>query len=281
VQSQWITLAAFDPEVDRRERTAALAAARSQAGVVAVVLAAAGLAWWSTAERMVGMSAAPGADPGTLGWFTATWAAMMAAMMLPSLAPTAASVATLARRRETSPWPLFAAGYLLAWTAAGVVAYAVFVGGRQLLAHDLAWRSSGHLVAAGVLVIAAVYELTPLKNNCLTRCRQPLRLLQNSWRKGPVGALSMGVRNGWWCLGCSWALMAALFALGVMSLTWMVLIAGLVMVEKLAPWERAARILTAAVLIALGVGLVVAPTGLPGLVVPGSSGAPAAMSGMG
>ena len=98
-----------------------LQASRKHPEVVAGLLATAGLAWWWTVARMAGMDAGPGAELGTLGWFTGSWVVMMTAMMLPSFAPTLAAYATLARRRRPARWLLFASGYLLAWAAAGVV----------------------------------------------------------------------------------------------------------------------------------------------------------------
>jgi predicted metal-binding membrane protein len=124
-------------------------------------------------------------------------------------------------------------------------------------------------LAGATLVLAAVYELTPLKNACLGKCRSPLGFLLGSWRDGWSGALRMGVRNGAWCVGCCWALMASLFALGVMSVTWMAVVAGLIAAEKFLPWRRTATYGTATILLALGVLVVAAPSALPGLTVPG------------
>ncbi|HXN39433.1 MAG TPA: DUF2182 domain-containing protein [Solirubrobacteraceae bacterium] len=253
---------------------------RAELGMVAALLAAAGLAWWLTADRMAGMDAGPGTALGALGWFTGVWAVMMAAMMLPSLAPTAAVYAALVRR-DPSRMLLFAGGYLLVWSAAGVVAYGLFELGKSLFATALAWHSGGRWLATGVLVLAALYQLTPFKHAFLTRCRSPLRFLRATWRNSRSGAFVMGLRNGGWCIGCSWALMAALFALGVMSLTWMALIAGLVAIEKLGPWQRAAKVATAGVLVVLAVAILAVPHEVPGFVVPGSSGSMHAMSAMG
>lgn len=253
---------------------------RAELGVVAACLAAAGLAWWLTADRMAGMDAGPGTALGALGWFTGVWAVMMAAMMLPSLAPTAAVYAALVRR-EPSRMFLFAGGYLLVWSAAGVVAYGLFELGKSLFAGALAWHSGGRSLATGVLALAALYQLTPFKHAFLTRCRSPLRFLRATWRDSRSGAFVMGLRNGGWCIGCSWALMAALFALGVMSLTWMALIAGLVALEKLGPWQRAAKLATAGLLLVLAVAILAAPHEVPGFVVPGSSGSMHAMGAMG
>ena len=118
--------------------------------------------------------------------------------------------------------------------------------------------------------MAAAYELTPLKNVCLSKCRSPLGLLLGSWRDGWSGALRMGMRNGAWCVGCCWALMASLFALGVMSALWMAVVAGLIALEKLLPWRRTATYGTAVVLLTLGVLVLAAPQALPGLTVPTS-----------
>ena len=117
--------------------------------------------------------------------------------------------------------------------------------------------------------MAAAYELTPLKNVCLGKCRSPLGTLLGSWRDGWSGALRMGAKNGAWCVGCCWALMASLFALGVMSVTWMAVVAGLIATEKILPWRRTATYGTAFVLLALGVLMLFAPDALPGLTVPG------------
>ena len=253
------------------ERIAPLVAMRSELGTVAALIAAAGLAWWSTADRMAGMGAGPGTGLGALGWFTGVWAVMMAAMMLPSLTPTAAVYAAIVRR-EPSRVLLFAGGYLLVWSAAGVAAYGLFELGKSLFADSLAWHNGGRWLAAGVLALAALYQLTPYKRAFLLRCRSPLRFLRPTWRDSRPGAFAMGLRNGGWCLGCSWALMAALFALGIMSLTWMVLIAALVALEKLGPWARAAKVATAVVLVVLAVAILAAPDAVPGFVVPGSSG---------
>jgi predicted metal-binding membrane protein len=255
-------------------------AAREYPEVVAALLVAAGLAWWWTVKQMAGMDAGPGTDLGTLRWFSGVWAVMMAAMMLPSLAPTAAIYGKLARR-DSSRVLLFAGGYLLVWSIAGVVAYGLFELGRSLFANALEWYNGGRWLAAGVLVLAALYQLTPYKRAFLLRCRSPLRFLGPKWHDGRSGAFTMGVRSGGWCLGCSWALMAALFALGVMSLTWMALIAGLVALEKLSPWRRTANHGTAVVLVILAVAILALPHEVPGFVVPHTSGSMHAMKAMG
>jgi predicted metal-binding membrane protein len=190
--------------------------------------------------------------------------------MLPSVSPTVALYARMSRRRAPAAPLVFAAGYLLTWTAAGVLAYALVELGRSALGAELAWDGAGRWVAGGTLIAAAVYELTPLKAVCLAKCRSPLAFLRGSWRDGPAGALGMGARHGAWCAGCCWALMASLFALGVMSLAWMAFVAGLIALEKTVPWGgRALTYATALVLLVLGVMLLAAPEAVPGLTIPG------------
>ena len=193
---------------------------------------------------------------------------MMAAMMFPSLAPTVALYSKMTRRRGPSRPLLFASGYLLVWGTAGLGVYGLFALGRDLFGSELAWRAGGQWFAARVLAVAALYELTPLKNVCLAKCRSPLGFLLGTWRDGGLGAAVMGSRHAGWCLGCCWALMAALFALGVMSLTWMAFVAALIALEKTVPWRRTATWGTAAILLALAISVLVAPQAVPGLVVP-------------
>jgi predicted metal-binding membrane protein len=163
----------------------------------------------------------------------------------------------------------FTSGYLIAWTSIGVFAFAVATAGGWISGDLLAWDRAGRWVAGATLLVAAVYELTPLKDVCLGKCRSPLGFLLGSWRGGRSGALQMGARHGSWCIGCCWALMASLFALGVMSIVWMAVVAGLIAFEKLIPSSRATYV-TAAILLILGVLLIAAPDTIPGLTVPGS-----------
>jgi predicted metal-binding membrane protein len=257
-----------------------LPAVRARLALVVLLLVLAGVAWWATALRMAGMDAGPGSDPGALGWFVGVWAAMMAAMMLPALAPTVALFSRMSRGRDWVRPLSFAAGYLVVWGASGLFAYGLFRLGRSALGSQLAWHSGGRPLAAGVLALAALYELSPLKSVCLGKCRSPLGFLLGTWRDGRIGAFEMGSRHALWCMGCCWALMAALFALGVMSLTWMVVVAALITIEKTLPWRRVATWGTAVVLLALAVGVLLVPHHVPGLVVPHSMAAMHAMGAM-
>jgi predicted metal-binding membrane protein len=269
-----------NPRADRAELGQAFAALRGRLALVGLLLGLAGLAWWSTADRMAGMDAGPGTALGALGWFLGVWVVMMAAMMFPSLAPTVALYARVTRRRGIDRPLLFAGSYLLVWGSAGLVAYGLFELGRSIFGGALAWDAGGRWVAGGVLALTAIYELTPLKDMCLTKCRSPLGFLLGHWREGRGGALEMGARHAGWCLGCCVGLMVALFALGVMSLTWMAMVAALIALEKTLPWRRTITWATAGLLLVLAIAVVAVPHDVPGLVVPGSHGAMHAMSTM-
>jgi predicted metal-binding membrane protein len=265
---------------EEAELAEAFAALRGRLGLVALLLALTALAWFSTADRMAGMDAGPGTDLGTLGWFLGIWVVMMAAMMFPSLAPTVAVYARMTGRPGLGRPLLFAASYLFVWGAMGLVAHAVYRVGRDAVGSELAWNAGGRWVAAGVLGLAAAYELTPLKSGCLVRCRSPRAFLRGHWREGWRGAAEMGAEHATWCLGCCWAMMAALFALGVMSLTWMAVVGGLIALEKTVPWRRTVTWGAALLLLALAVAMAAAPHDVPALVVPGSHAAGPAMGNM-
>jgi predicted metal-binding membrane protein len=252
----------------------ALTAVRARWGLVALLLALAALSWWSTAGRMDGMDDGPWTAFGAFGWFLGVWVVMMAAMMLPSLAPTVALYSRMSRARSPVSPLLFTAGYLVVWGAAGALAFALAAAGRGILGDVLAWDRAGRWAAGVTLLVAAAYEVTPLKDVCLGKCHSPLGFLLGAWRDGPAGALKMGARHGAWCLGCCWALMASLLALGVMSVAWMAFVAVLIAVEKTLPWQRVATYGTAALLLVLG-GLVLAwPDAVPGLTIPAGGAMP-------
>jgi predicted metal-binding membrane protein len=258
--------------------------AQIQAGLLASLLGATVIAWILTRQRMLGMDAGPGTDPGALGFYVLSWVLMMSAMMLPSIAPMVLTFAFVQRRRRdrgavdrtVSTW-LFVGGYLATWTAFGLLAYGVFVGVRSLSIGAFSWHNGGRYVAAAVLLAAAIYQLTPAKDACLRRCRGPLDFIMTEWTEGSLGAVRMGAVHGAWCVGCCWALMAALFALGLMSIPWMILIAAMIALEKLLPWKALPNRAIATALVVLGLGVALAPAQVPGLTLPGS---PAAMRAM-
>ena len=247
----------------------AFAAARTRLGLIALLFVLAAVGWWWTVDEMQGMDGGPWTDLGTLSWFVGVWVVMMAAMMFPSVAPTVALYSRLTESRSPVAPLLFTSGYLVAWASVGVFAFALATAAGRISGDVLAWDRAGRWVAAATLIVAAVYELTPLKDVCLGKCRSPLGFLVGAWRGGRFGSLQMGARHGAWCIGCCWALMASLFALGVMSLVWMAVVAGLIAFEKLIPSRRSATYVTAGILLVVGVLLIAAPDSIPALTVPG------------
>jgi predicted metal-binding membrane protein len=256
---------------------------RGRLALIGLLLALSVLGWAVTGERMAGMDAGPGTDPGSLGFYVSAWVVMMAAMMFPSIAPMVLTYRRIHRRRRElgkarpGATALFVAGYLVAWSAFGLAAYALLETIRSLSIDALSWNEGGKYLAGGVIVAAAIYQLTPAKDVCLRKCRGPLDFVLGYWRNGYGGALRMGVEHGAWCVGCCWALMAALFALGVMSVGWMVFVAALIATEKMLPWKAIANRGIAALLLTLGVAVAFVPGQVPGLTLPDSSEAREAM----
>jgi predicted metal-binding membrane protein len=249
------------------------------------VLGLAGLAWWLSVARMRGMDDGPTVALGALGWFAATWLLMMAAMMLPAMAPVVATECFPDRRRLNSLRPVvvtavFLAGYLAVWAVAGAGVYLALRAGRDLVGGVFEWHRAGQWLVAGVLAAATAYQLTTAKRTWLARCRAPLDGPDGQPIRGAGAAARAGGRAGTRCLASSWALMAALFALGVMSLIWMALVAVLIAAERLTPLASPARVAAAVVLFALAVGVAAAPGSVPGLTVPGSPAADRAMTRM-
>jgi predicted metal-binding membrane protein len=252
---------------------------RRQLVLLVALLALAALAWLYIDDRMAGMDDGPGTDLGSLGFYVTVWVVMMAAMMFPSIVPMVSIYSRVqgTRRARGKAVPggtaTFVAGYLVCWTLFGLAAYVLFAVVWSLDVEALSWGRAGRYVAGGVLVAAALYQLSPLKDRCLTHCRSPLQFVMSHWREGLRGAAIMGFQHGAWCVGCCWAFMAALFALGVMSLGWMAFIAVLIAIEKMAPWKVLANRGIAVLLLVLGVGVAFFPNRVPGLTHPG--GAPA------
>jgi predicted metal-binding membrane protein len=249
-----------------------------QLGLIFALLLLAAIAWAVAGDRMDGMDAGPATDPGSLGFWVTTWVVMMAAMMFPSIAPMVVMHARIEQGKRSQGRPvatgttaLFVCGYLLVWTAAGLVGYAVIEIGQSLSLDFLAWDRAGPYVAGGVIAAAAIYQLTPLKDVCLRHCRNPMTFLLTRWRPGRVGALEMGIAHGGWCVGCCWGLMAALFALGVMSVGWMAFVAALIATEKLLPWKAVANRGIAALLVVLGLAVAFVPEDVPGFTEPNSA----------
>ena len=225
--------------------------------VVLVLLAVTLVPAWAwiilMARDMYGSMQGPSAWMMTLVWdwprvvlLWAMWAVMMAAMMLPAAAPILLLCAGSVRNREperaaAKTW-LLASGYVLVWALFSVGATALQRGMARLFVLTPMMEPSTPAIGAALLVVAGLYQLTPLKRVCLRSCRSPLAFLTQHWRPGRMGALRMGIDHGLHCLGCCWALMLLLFAGGVMNLTVILALTIWVLLEKLAPGgEQTAR----------------------------------------
>ena len=200
--------------------------------------------------------------------FLAMWVAMMVAMMLPASAPMISAFGRGQQRRRENGGPAvptwaFVLPYIAIWTAFGVVGYgaAVIV---DRVARDSMWAMDNlPRIAGGFLIAAGAYQLTPLKRVCLARCRTPLSFMLSYWRDGFGGAMRMGLRHGWFCVGCCWLLFVVLLPLGVMNVAAMVAVAALVFAEKVLPRGETIATVAAVVMIAYGMLAVAVPDTLP------------------
>jgi predicted metal-binding membrane protein len=222
----------------------------------------------SAAVAMSGMSA--GWTVGAALTFLVAWTAMMVAMMFPAAAPMILLFQTVSSQRRAKRTPfvstwIFAAGYLLVWTAIGALTYALVQVGSELAGRlGAGERATWAPVALGLTVAAAgLYQLTPLKRVCLDQCRSPLGFVMQHWREGRLGALRMGVVHGTYCVGCCWALFAVLVAAGVMSLAWMLLLTLVVFAEKVLPLGRRAARAVGVALVILGIVVAAGAIDLP------------------
>jgi predicted metal-binding membrane protein len=254
-------------------RTAVEAALHSPRASLVVVLILLPLACWiwvvAMARDMYGSMSGPSAWMMTVTWdaprivlLWAMWAAMMAGMMLPSVTPLLLLYARVLRNRTGVRQPALriyamAGGYLAVWAAFSIGATAL----QRLLASTslltMMMEPSDHRLAAGLLIVAGVYQLTPFKDACLNICRSPLQLLTMRWRDGAAGAFRMGATHGIYCLGCCWVLMLLLFAGGIMNLTVILALTAWVAIEKLSPFGKQSARVGAALLLALGVWMAV------------------------
>lgn len=200
--------------------------------------------------------------------FMAMWVFMMVAMMFPTAAPMVLTFATVSRNRQARgqtyvPTWFFVAAYLAVWTLFGVVAFAAAAGIDQLGVRVMVLHENAARIGGAVLVLGGVYQLTPLKNICLTKCRSPLSFILTSWREGWRGALRMGVGHGTYCLGCCWLLFVLLFPLGVMNVAAMGLVTLLIFAEKSLPWGLWIGRATGVGLVAFGAVVLTVPALLP------------------
>src|SRR5271169_189677 len=229
--------------------------------VVLTALACADLVWLANDMAMDGMdmtgfrmipagqglmmpASAPW-KPIEFGYVFAMWVVMMIGMMTPSVAPMILIYARVGRQAASEGKPFaasgwFAAGYLLAWTAFSLAATTMQWALERAALLTPMMGSASNILGAVVLILAGLYQWTPLKEACLSYCRSPLTFVMRhgGFRAEPAGAVALGFRHGLYCIGCCWALMALLFVGGVMNLSWIAALAILVLLEKVLPFGR-------------------------------------------
>jgi len=186
----------------------------------------------------------------------AMWAVMMVGMMVPSASPMlllfAAARAGRGKRCVSLATLTFGLGYIVVWTGFSLGAAVAQWGLHQAAMLSAAMSSSNDRLTGAILIAAGAYQLTPWKNRCLTHCRSPLGFLMTNWRDGITGAFWMGFRHGAYCLGCCWALMCVLFAVGVMNLIWVAALTGFVLIEKIGPAGAMVARVAGAAMVVLG-----------------------------
>ena len=229
--------------------------------IVALLLLCAAAGWVFTAQQAVSMTGMGGMAMLGAGLFLVTWVVMMVAMMFPATVPMVLTHARVVRSRGEGSLPTiaFVLGYLVIWAAAGLVPLAVI----QLIGSSVVGPLSGWLPRAGgaVILLAGIYQLTPLKSACLSHCRSPLGfILTHDFGGGSPAAVRAGTSHGLYCLGCCWALMAVLAVLGLMNLAWMAAFAVIFFLEK--NWSRG-------VMLSRIVGVACAMLGIAVIVQPG------------
>ena len=231
--------------------------------IIVALLACAAAAWLLTIQQASSMSGMGGVAMFGAGLFLVTWVLMMVAMMFPTIAPMVLTHASIVRSRGEGSVPTvaFVLGYLVVWTAAGLVPLAAI----QILGSSIADPISAWLprLAGAVVVVAGVYQFTPFKNVCLKACRSPLGfMLTHDFGGGAPAAARAGISHGLYCLGCCWALMAVLAVVGLMNVAWMSVIAIVFFLEK--NWRYGVLLsrTAGAVCVIIGLALIARPDAL-------------------
>jgi predicted metal-binding membrane protein len=240
--------------------------------ILGLLLALAAGAWaallWQSADAGMDMTMASSTMGLRAPLFLAIWVTMMVAMMFPTAAPmilTFHKVQAGKRARGdafVSTW-VFVTAYILVWTLAGVAAYAGALAAEAIALRAALSSTAAARIGGAVIMLAGIYQLTPLKDLCLSKCRTPITFIMTSWRDGAIGALRMGLLHGAYCLGCCWLLFVILFPLGIMNIAAMAVITLIIFAEKMLPWGRLAPRAAAAALVAYGVVVIAAPQVLP------------------
>jgi predicted metal-binding membrane protein len=238
--------------------------------ILALLIAIAAAAWAMLIWQQMSMGMAMNTP--TMGMraplFLTVWVVMMVAMMFPTAAPMILAFYQVQAGKRArgatfvSTW-VFVAAYMLVWALSGVLAYAGAAGAEAIAAQAKLSGAAAARVGGLLLVVAGVYQLSPLKNVCLAKCRTPITFILTSWRDGNMGALRMGLEHGFFCLGCCWLLFLILFPLGIMNIAAMAVVTLLVFAEKaLAAGDRIAKMAGIALML-YGMTVLVFPQALP------------------
>lgn len=263
---------ATDTRPSRLRQINATPMSRARAGLLLGLLVLTAASWafmielgdrhTHSAAPTMGMSAA---------LFLAVWVAMMIATMFPAVAPMVLMFARIgankrtAGRSYTATW-LFVSGYLLVWTALGVLAYVLALGAETVAAGFDVVSDNAARIGGVLIVVAGAYQFSGLKDRCLTECRSPLAFVMEHWQDGRAGAVRMGIHHGWLCAGCCWALMAVLFPIGMMNIAALAAVTAFVYAEKVLPGASVLRPAAGIALVLFGVAVLVEPSLLPGTI---------------
>jgi len=253
--------------------------------ILGLLLALAAAAWavlvWTHADATMDMTASI-----KLGsrapLFLVMWVVMMVAMMLPTAAP---MILTFHRVQAANRQPrdafvstwVFVAAYLVVWVFAGLAAYVGMQAAEAAFARAALTPRAAAQVGGAIIVVAGIYQLTPLKDVCLSKCREPLEFIVTTWRGGATSALEMGLLHGAYCLGCCWLLFVILFPLGIMNVGAMAAVTLIIFAEKTLPWPRLAPYATASALVLYGALVITSPQLLPTVHEDGGAAMPAEM----
>ena len=234
-----------------------------------LVLAAAAwvvLVWQAlTTDRAMAMRPTMGMSAAL---FLLIWVAMMVAIMFPTASPMMLMFARISagKRRQGGPFVptwVFISSYLILWSALGILAYAGAVGAERLADRSMWLMNNAARIGGVVLVAAGLYQLTPLKAICLSKCRSPMAFIMTSWRDGSGGAFRMGIEHGLYCAGCCWLLFVILFPLGMLNVAALAVITALIFAEKSLPFGRQVSWVAGAALMVYGVLVLALPRALP------------------
>ena len=258
-------LVSTNPPLLRRERYLILGTL-----LVLAALAWGVLIWQAPGMNNQGMGLTMGMSAAL---FIAIWAVMMVAMMLPAAAPMILmfSAVYAGKRQKEQPFVptwIFVSAYLLVWIVCGVIAYPLALGADKLAAQSMWIMDNGARIGGVILVAAGLYQLSPFKRICLSKCRSPFHFILASWRDGYGGAFRMGFEHGVYCLGCCWLLFLILFPLGIMNIAVMALVTVLIFAEKAFPIGPRIAQLAALLLIVYGVLVIFLPSLLPTMQAP-------------